>query len=75
MSYADNSYEGNCGTCFFIRNIDSRTKMGECHRKPPQVILSSGSIHATQDTVFPKVKVTEWCGCGILADVSQSKEK
>lgn len=55
--------EEKCGNCHFLRHFDTCTRHGECHKNPPQMILSSGNTWAAHETVFPKVEAIDWCGC------------
>jgi hypothetical protein len=61
-------YVKNCGECFFFRNFKQYTRLGECHKNPPQVVLEGGYLNSEPTTMFPKVSESEWCGCGISAD-------
>lgn len=48
----------NCGRCKFFKSFP----YDECHRNPPLTQISSGRFKTRNDSIRPRVKLSEWCG-------------
>ncbi len=48
----------NCGNCKFFKSFP----FDECHRNPPLTQIKRGRFDTRKDTIWPHVKLSDWCG-------------
>ncbi len=53
-----------CLTCkYFIQQIaDQNSGQGSCRRYPPALLMLNTPQGPAPATIFPAVKISEWCG-------------